>query len=200
MTKTKTTDEDLKKIISENPNTSNRQICLQAGLTPSGPTNVRIDRLKRDMGINPVLRFADIKAGDRLLRAGKRLIVTERAETYIEVQAMDGSVKKISRGNFSKTAHGYTRIPPDVPQGGPVTTYYIEPGTEPGASNNKNPAAARPASKEAEPPRRDYLDKIDQLLSVVMPDCETVMLDEVINLAVKMLASGIREEVEYDYP
>lgn len=73
------------------------------------------------------LKFSDIKVNDRLKKDGKLLIVTAKGTSHITAQQMDGSALNISRVQISKG--GYEKVEP-YGGSGPVTTYFIEPGTE----------------------------------------------------------------------
>lgn len=134
--RTTVTDDQIVELIKSNPTMSNRAIAMELGMSVSGPTNTRIKQLRATINgeapIGPTLNFSDIRVNDRLLRAGKRLVVVSAEESYIRVRRMDGSAESISRKDFSQRAAEYTKVPFGDSQGGPVTTYHIPPGTEPG--------------------------------------------------------------------
>jgi hypothetical protein len=136
MANKKVSDSALREAIKANPTGTYTAIAKAVGLATGGYTYRRIDKIRAELNgvksTEPALAFSDIKENDRLLRSGKRLVVVTTDPSYIRVRRMDGSTETISRKDFSEHAAEYTRVPTGDPQGGPVTTYYIEPGTEPG--------------------------------------------------------------------
>lgn len=129
-------DSALREAIKANPNGTYTAIAKAVGLATGGYTYRRIDKIRAELNgaksTEPTLAFSDIKENDRLMRAGKRLVVITTDPSYIRVRRMDGTTETISRKDFSRHATEYTRVPAGDSQGGPVTTYYIPPGTEPG--------------------------------------------------------------------
>jgi hypothetical protein len=129
-------DSALREAIKANPNGTYTAIAKAVGLATGGYTYRRIDKIRAELNgaksTEPTLSFSDIRENDRLMRAGKRLVVVTTEPSYIRVRRMDGTTETISRKDFSEHAAEYTRVSAGDPQGGPVTTYYIEPGTEVG--------------------------------------------------------------------
>jgi hypothetical protein len=160
MASKKVPDSALREAIKANPNGTYTAIAKAVGLATGGYTYRRIDKIRAELNgaksTEPTLAFSDIKENDRLMRAGKRLVVVTTDPSYIRVRRMDGTTETISRKDFSKHAAEYTKVPQGDPQGGPVTTYYIEPGTEvgkggPGPSQIPQPGSGGRGGGKSEP-------------------------------------------------
>lgn len=227
----KVPDSALREAIKANPTGTYTAIAKAVGLATGGYTYRRIDKIRAEINgvksTEPTLSFSDIRENDRLLRAGKRLVVVTTDPSYIRVRRMDGSTESISRKDFSEHAAEYTRVPVGDPQGGPVTTYHIEPGTEPGKEAPTELTREERAEmegileglkEEIEPKKplfepvdyidpewgvteqtagRDYLDRINDLLDIMAPECRAnpLLRMDVITIAISMLERGFEEEI-----
>lgn len=279
MASKKVPDSALREAIKANPTGTYTAIAKAVGLATGGYTYKRIDKIRAEINgsksTEPTLAFSDIKENDRLMRAGKRLVVITTDPSYIRVRRMDGTTETISRKDFSEHAAEYTRVPAGDSQCGPVTTYYIPPGTEPGdievdgtaikdlpdedkrkiidsftsglnggpepsqlpqpgsggsgcapgmtinqdfeeavqemeAINKPKPplfedvdyidpdwGVIEKEATEMIPARRDYLDRIDQLLDIMVLECRAnpLLRMDVMAIATSMLNRGFDEEV-----
>lgn len=254
----KVTDKEVLKVLQDPGYKSDSARCIALDITPNGGVYKRFRRLRAEHGIaEPVkkkkpdmkeppktqlpeeimgkpiaqaLKFDEIKKDDRLTRNGKRLIVVAIDDKEMTLQRMDCSFFTLTRAQFEHT-EGYSKTPSGDPRGGPVTTYYIEPGTEiagggpdlnqlpqtgsGGGGSNKKPlfedidytdpawgvAKERPrcvdCRKELTDEGRGYLDRIDQLLQIMVPECRKnpLMVVDVKAIAMAMLERGFDEEV-----
>ncbi|MGI6751100.1 MAG: dATP/dGTP diphosphohydrolase domain-containing protein [Anaerovoracaceae bacterium] len=127
--KKRVTDDEIRNALIRNPELTSSRIMEMLGLSRSAYTYKRFDAIKKTIQMlneNPP-NFSEIRAGDRLLRHGKRLVVVSAEETYLVVRKMDMSTETISRKDFSKTADLYKFIDSEE---APVKCYKIPPGTE----------------------------------------------------------------------
>jgi len=144
----KVTDEQILEVLRDPQYTSESQRARALGMGTGSTLNNRFKALREKHGIEQpatrkggrpkkgepkveerMVKFQEIIAGDRLLRAGKRLIVLKVEGDTVLLKRMDGSTFELTEKQFN--AAEYAKVPGGDPQGEPVTTYHIQPGTEP---------------------------------------------------------------------
>lgn len=271
----KYTDQQILAVLKDPSYKSNRQRAIALGTLPNGGMNRRINEVrekyglpepepskigrpakkKEDMGI---LKYEEIKKDDRLIHDKKRLIVLAIDSQEMTLKRMTGSTFVLSRKRFDAMAKDFKKLPTGDPQGGPVTTYYIPPGTEVGDINIAGTAikdlpdedkqgiishfvsgGPKPgeipqpggggegwgtvvkrqvplfseedyidpewgvierAAEEMIPGGRSYMDKINQLLDIMVVECreDPLMKLAAMTIAKNMLERGFAEEIAHE--
>lgn len=120
MPKAKVTDGQIIKAIKANPNMSNRAMAIELGLSLSGSTNSRINKLKAAVQIN---QQPDIQLYDTVTKDGiwYRVIGIDKDGFAVRRTDNNGDTTVVPRGDYLAGKTGFTKR--DLP---PVKTY-IDP-------------------------------------------------------------------------